>query len=84
MSWNNITPAWMLAPEEKDMSGVNDANEIELERLRKDAKRWRFARQFGDPDFLLGEDFPIKEEPTSPAHMDALIDAAMIKYRFEE
>lgn len=64
------------------MSGVNDANEIELTQLKKDAKRYRFLRQFGDPNFDDSK-LPVLQEPVSTEHLDAQVDAAMIEMSFE-
>lgn len=55
--------------------------EAELAQLKKDAKRYRWLRQFGDPNFDPGE---CPDEPKSPEELDALVDAAIIKTGFEK
>lgn len=75
MSWNNIIPAWMLLDEIKE-------KEMSEEKLKQDAKRYRYIRQFGDPNFNLdGQALP--DEPTSPEEFDAAIDLLMIRNKFE-
>lgn len=63
------------------MSGVNDVNEAEAIQLALEAKRYRFIRQFGNPDFEVGFDPP--EEPTTVEQYDALIDYAIARTKFE-
>lgn len=51
-------------------------------KLEADAKRYRFLRQFGDPNFDDSK-LPVLEEPVSSEHLDAMVDAAMIGMGFE-
>ena len=54
-------------------------NELELENLKKDAIRWRYIRQYFNPE---KGDFPTCEVPVSPQHADAIIDSLIIRDQF--
>lgn len=67
------------------IGGIESEDKVadaEYDKLVADAKRYRFVRQYADPNFDDG-DFPIEEDPVSSEHMDVLIDAAMIKTGFK-
>lgn len=82
MSWNNIIPAFMLVPEEKEMGiGETEQSNEHLKNLERDAKRYRFVRQFGNPDYDPGFEPPA--EPQSPEEFDAAVDDVIRKTGFE-
>jgi hypothetical protein len=62
---------------EIDMSVQIDKETFdEVVALRKDALRYRWLRRYGDPKF---DGVLPTEDPSSPEHMDAMIDAFIIK-----
>lgn len=60
---------------------IDDATN--LAKLKADAKRYRFLRQFADPAFD-DSNLPELPEPTSSEHFDALVDATIIGMGFEK
>lgn len=61
---------------------LDEQVEAELEQLNKEAKRYRYLRQFGDPDFNPSIELP--QEPASPLEFDVAIDLAIIRSGFEK
>lgn len=53
-----------------------------LKNLERDAKRYRFVRQFGNPSYDPG--FQAPDEPKTVEEFDATIDWAMVKAKFEQ